>query len=344
MMASMVITKKPFSYLALAISMTVGGIIGLYLTAILLILENPLSILAFLFVPILLSAVVESIVIKSGTKKLLDKYFEVGKTEINGGTVVIDHECKFMEYTEDDLLDEQEHPYRILLPHTRLHLQSGERVIVIINGENILLMKAKKELESLIPSAPPQELSYDAMHIGHQNQLEFPDLSVPDADEHIRNFRKNYRNNSVRPKALGILGAAFFGFCGAIVVIFSTYGFVFRQTSMGDIFFTCGMIAIPILTIATVFVYSHIYNWQIRKARGKILNVSKVILVSTRIALATTGSRIFMVCEQNRYGAITPESYHVNTGFDVRDVAKMFSGQTIYKYQFENGTYFFGTK
>ena len=343
MMASAVITKRPFSPLALAISMTAGSIVGLFLCMILLAMENPLSIFMFLFCPIIISAVVEAIVINSGTKKILNGFFEVGKTEINGGTVVIDGEYEYPEYTEDDLLDEQEHPYRIMLPHTRLHLQNGERVIVIINGKQTLLMKAMKGLEPLIPSAPPQELAYDALHIGHRNQLEYPDLSVPDADEHIRRFGRNYKNNNARPKALAVLGAAFFGFCGAIVVIFSTYGLVFRETSMGDTFFTCGMLAIPILTIATVVIYSRIYGWQIKKSRGKILNVSKVILVSTRLSYAPNGSRAFMVCEQTKYGSIIADSY-MTTGYDVRDVTKMFSGQTIYKYQFENGTCFFGTK
>ena len=343
-MASMVITKKPFSYLALAISIFTGGIVGLILSMILLAMDNPLSIVVFLFVPVILAAIVEWAVIKGGTKKILNKYFEAGKTEINGGTVVIDGGSDYPEYTEDDLLDEQEQPYRIMLPHTRVNLQNGERVIVIVNGDQTLLMKAKKELETLIPSNPPQELSYDTMHIGHQNQLEFPDLSVPDADEHIRNFRKKYKNNSVHPKALGMAGAGFFGFAGWIVVIFSMYGYIFRNTPAGNTFFTCGMIAIPVLTIATMAVYSHIYNWQIRKQHGNIRNVSRVILVSSRLSYGADGSRVFMVCEQNKYGAFNPGNYHVKNGYDVRDVAKMFSGQIIYKYQYEDGTCFFGTR
>ena len=344
MMASAVITKKPFSYLALAISMTVGSIVGLFLSMILLAMDNPLSICAFLFCPIILSAIVESIVINSGTKKILNGFFETGKTEINGGTVVIDQGYTDREYTEDDLLDEQGQPYRILMPNTRLNLQNGERIIVIVNGDRILLMKAKKELEPLIPSDPPQETSYDAIHIGHQNQLTAEDLSVPDADELIRRFGKTYKNNNVHTKALGMVGAGFFGFAGWIVVVFSMYGYIFRNTPYGDTFFSCGMIAIPILTVATIIIYSHLYKRQVNKMRGNITGVSKVILVSSMISYGNPEICVFTVCEQTRYGSFEVKSHTVRNGYDLRDVSKMFSGQTIYKYQFENGTYFFGTR
>lgn len=271
-------------------------------------------------------------------------FFVAGKTQINGGTVVIDGNYGCPEYIEDDFLDEQSRPYRIKLPESRLGFEDGERVIIVINDGKTLLMKVHAELAGLIPDHTPNELSSDLIHIGHQNQLEYTDLSVPDAQERIKRFKKTYRNSYGHPKGLYILGASFFGFCGWIIVIFAAYGYIFQYTPAGDDYFKFGLPLIPILTVATVLVYSRLYGRNNNIAREGAKSVTKVILVSTFPALMHPEIRSFTVCEETDYGAVITNNYTSINGFDVRDAAHMLPGQVIYKYETKTGKAFFGTK
>ena len=54
--------------------------------------------------------------------------------------------------------------------------------------------------------------------------------------------------------------------------------------------------------------------------------------------------KTFTVVEKDPAGNQVTGTHAVNGNFDVRDVAKMQSGQTIYKYTYGNNGVFFGTK
>ena len=271
-------------------------------------------------------------------------FFVAGKTQINGGTVVIDGNYGYPEYVEDDFLDEQSRPYRIRLPDCRIGFENGERVIVVINDGKTLLMKVQAEQAGIITDHTPNELSTDLIHIGHQNQIEYTDLSVPDAEERIKRFKKTYKNSNERPRGLYILGAAFFGFCGWIIVVFAAYGYIFQYTPAGDDYFKFGLPLIPILTVATVLVYSRLYGRKNNIARQGAKSVTKVILVGTLPALMHPEIRTFTVCEETDYGAVITNSYVSKNGFDASDAAHMMPGQVIYKYETVKGNPFFGTK
>lgn len=197
-------------------------------------------------------------IITEQDKKILDKYsdhlmtrmpvakrmradlFKAGYTQINGGTVVIDNDGNPPEYIEDDLLDEQRRPYKILVPEVLTPLHSGTRLIVIINGDNIHLLKRENELESLVPEEGPQQAYKDSPHIGHQNQLKHTDMTVPDGEVRISNFFKNYKNMERHRKDAMLFGAGFFGLLGWIFIVCEKNengGFVARSyvgTSMFD--------------------------------------------------------------------------------------------------------------
>lgn len=269
--------------------------------------------------------------------------FKPGITQINGGTVVIDNGCSMPEYIEDDLLDEQRRPYKILIPEMWTPLPAGTRLIVIINGDNIYLMKREKELESLVPEEGPQQAYNDSPHIGHQNQLKYTDMTVPDGDVRIGNFFKNYKNFEMYRKDLTLCAAGFFGFLGWIFIVFAAYGFIFRLTPLGDGYFAVGLPLIPIMTIVTVVVTGILYGRKIKARYKDLRSVSKVILVRS-LRAGGQPLRDFVVCEKNSNGEFETRHY-AGTGLsDEKDASKMIPGQIIYKYTYGKDEVFFGTK
>jgi hypothetical protein len=269
--------------------------------------------------------------------------FKPGITQINGGTVVIDNGCSMPEYIEDDLLDEQKRPYKILIPEMWTPLPAGTRLIVIINGDNIYLMKREKELESLVPEEGPQQAYNDSPHIGHQNQLKYTDMTVPDGDVRIGNFFKNYKNFEMYRKDLTLYAAGFFGFLGWIFIVFAAYGFIFRLTPLGDGYFAVGLPLIPIMTIVTVVVTGILYGRKIKARYKDLRSVSKVILVRS-LRAGGQPLRDFVVCEKNSNGEFETRHY-AGTGLsDEKDASKMIPGQIIYKYTYGNNEAFLGTK
>lgn len=279
-----------------------------------------------------------------GAKRLRANLFKAGYTQVNGGTVVIDNSGNPPEYIEDDLFDGQRRPYKILLPNTHMPLPSGSRLIVIINGDNIYLLKREKELESLVPEEGPQQPYNDSPHIGHQNQLKYTDLTVTDSDIRIKNFFKNYRNNERHRKDAILFGAGFFGLLGWIFIVFAAYGYIFRFTPLGDGYFAVGLPLILIMTIVTIVVADIMYSKKLRGKYKDLKSVTKVILVHTIHVYGNPYIRDFVVCEKNSSGDYVARSYVGTSMFDESDASRMKPGQIIYKYTYGNNEAFLGTK
>lgn len=301
-------------------------------------------------------------IITEQDKKILDKYsdhlmtrmpvakrmradlFKAGYTQINGGTVVIDNDGNPPEYIEDDLLDEQKRPYKILVPEVLTPLHSGTRLIVIINGDNIYLLKRENELESLVPEEGPQQAYKDSPHIGHQNQLKHTDMTVPDGEVRICNFFKNYKNMERHRKDAMLFGAGFFGLLGWIFIVFAAYGYIFRFTTLGDGYFAVGLPLIPIMTIVTVVVADIMYGRKMKEKYKGLKSVTKVILLCSHHVSGQANLRDFIVCEKNENGGFVTRSYVGTSMFDESDASKMLPGQIIYKYTYGKDEVFFGTK
>ena len=345
LMTLMLQGKAGFSFLWLAIAMIVGCIIGAIVSFGILGQDHPWSLPFFLIFPLVLSAIVEILVITIGNRILRGRLFKVGKTEINGGTIIIDGKCELVEYTEDDLLDPGGHPYRILLPEAWGRHRNGERIIVVWNGSSVFLMPAFKELATLISAIPPQIPDEGSQHIGHQNQLTLESSYVEDADVRIRRFFRNYKNSNRSVRGLVMLGAWFFGFTGWIVVTFCFYGFFLQYLPIdGTRYFAWLTLAIPLLTFATADIVERVYRHRIKVKYKGLTSVSKVILITTGISFIVPHARDFKVVEKDIIGQCTVNLYAHHDGYDFRDAEKMKPGQIIYKYTTEDGKVFFGSK
>jgi hypothetical protein len=206
-------------------------------------------------------------------------------------------------------------------------------------------MKLNEQLATLLPNLDGWQAASDSKHIGHQMELKFHEYSVPDGEARIQRFFKTYKNGSKYPKAHIYLEAAFFGFLGAVFIVFSAYGFIFRFIPPADdLFFPIALPFIPVLTVATTIAAGQIYKRRLMKHFGDFHGITRVILTGAPYSVYNSDTKTFNVVEMDLSGKTVTKMYTVKNGFDVRDVKHMKPGQIIYKYTFGQNGVFFGTK
>lgn len=333
-----------FSFVALSIGCTVGAIIGAIWGFGILGQHHPLSMVAF-FVPFLLGTVLAPLLTNIiGNKIRRNKLFVVGKTKINGATCTDDIlSGAYTTYAEDDYLDENGRPYKMMWPGSLLPPRKGTRYVLVENDGLIFLMYRDKELKSLVPEKAPQEADGECQIIGHQKQVE--NTKIKQADQRrIELFFNHYKNTCRYRKSLCMLGTGFFGFLGWTFIIFATYGMFFDGTSYEDSYFPIALPLLFVLTGVSLGVCSYLFHRSNHKKYRNIKSVEKVILVVTNPYLDNSGRRAFQVTETDENGQSVTKVYDAITGFDCGDAAKMRPGQTIFKYTYDCGEVFFGTK
>jgi len=307
--------------------------------------KHPMAGMVFFILCVVLSVAICAVWLVIERKIFSSKMFRTGITNINGGTIFYNEELSCVEYIEDDFTDEHRKPYLIRIPEHKDPYKPGERVIVVINGDSVYLMKLNEQLASLLPGLDGWQASSDSKHIGHQMELKFHDYSVSDGEAHIQRFFKTYKNGSKYPKAYIYLEAAFFGFLGAVFIVFSAYGFIFRFIPPADdIFFPIALPFIPVLTVATTIAAGQIYKHRLMKHFGDFHGVTRVILTGAPYSVVNSDTKTFNVVEMDLSGKTVTKMYTVKAGFDVLDVKHMKPGQIIYKYTFGQNGIFFGTK
>ncbi len=336
--------RAGFSFVALAIGCAAGGITGAVLAFGILGQHHPLSMVAF-FIPFILGSVLPPwIAGVIGTRRIQNRLFVVGKTRINGATCVSDIYCPSgTTYTEDDYLDENGRPYRMLWPRSILPPRRGTRYILVENEGKIFLMYYAKGLKSLVPETAPQEADDECTIIGHQNQFQNEQNNKAD-QRRIEQFFSNYKNTSKHRKSLCMLGTGFFGFCLWTIVIFGGYGVFFEGTRYEDLYFPIALPMLFVLTGLSLAVCAYLFRRSIWLKYRNITFVKKVVLVNTQSYLDNSGRRYFLVTETDANGNSVPREYAAHDGFDCADAANMRPGQTIFKYTYGKGDVFFGTK
>ena len=333
-----------FSFVALSIGCTIGAVTGAVWGLGILGQHHPLSMVAF-FIPCILGTVLTPWLTNViGTRRIRNKLFVVGKTKINGATCVSDiYSASGTTYTEDDYLDENGRPYRMLWPGSILPPRRGTRYILVENDGKIFLMHYSKGLKSLVPAKAPQEADDECTIIGHQNQFQNAQNNRAD-QRRIELFFSHYKNTSKHRKSLCMLGTGFFGFCLWSIVIFGGYGAFFEGSRYEDQYFPIALPMLFVLTGLSMGVCSFLF-WRSNHIKYRdFTSVKKVILVNTQPYLDSSGLRYFLVTETDESGKSGPREYVGIDGFDRADAAKMRPGQTIFKYTYGAGDVFFGTK
>ena len=399
-----------FSFLALSIGTAVGGIIGAILAFGILGEHHPLSLYIFLFSFLIGGALAVFLTMKIGTRSKRNKLFRVGVTLLNGATCVNNFDDEEFTYTEDDLLDENGHPYKILFTELYSRPKKGDRFIVLVNGDVTFLMKAEnEELASLIPEKAPQEVHPDSIVIAHQNELlkktsvvsqatssaqangapqvsnqaqaavtpatqaqaaaatpspaqaQIPSAPAPTPlyqsqneaykiaasayeKRQIETFYSHYPNTSRFRRSMAILGAGFFGFCFLIILFFSFYGLFIEGTVYEDRYFPVAVPLIFLLTPVCIWVCIVLFKKSLYKKYGEIKAVKPVLLMRTDVNMIVPHTRDFVISEADINGNMVVNQYRAHPNFDCADSDHMKPGQTIFKYTFENGGIFFGSK
>lgn len=380
----MVSGQTTLNFVALAISCTVGAIGGAIVGLGVLGMNHPYSLPAFFLIMLGITVLGTVLTAVIGTRRKRNRIFRVGKTMINGATCVGDITCPPIAYTEDDLVDGNGHPYKILCSEfLAMANRIGERLIVVVNGEMVFLMKAEGKLATLIPAEAPQAVSEESAVIAHQNELDhissMPGTAVsaaaseqvpvmepvtspapsasavraqnmghPAVTEHERRqidtFFNYYVNTHRLRRSLVLLGTGFFGFCLLAIVIFAVYGFFFDGTAYEDNYFP---IALPLLLVLPpIFLYTclRLFRSYLRKKYRNIVSVRPVILISSNVSFAAPYARDFIISELNVDGKMEAKQYVGHRGYDCADASRMKPGQTIYKYTYGDGELFFGTR
>ena len=395
-----------FSFLALSIGTAVGGILGAIVAFGILGEHHPLSLYIFLFSFLIGGALAVFFTMKIGTRSKRNKLFRVGITLLNGATCVNNIDDEEFTYTEDDLLDENGHPYKILFTELYSRPKKGDRFIVLVNGDVTFLMKAEnEELASLIPEKAPQEVHPDSIVIAHQNELlkktsvapqaasaaqtvvtptaqaqavaptvqaqtattssqiqsQIPSASAPTPlyqsqneayriaasayeKRQIETFYNHYPNTSRFRRSLAILGTGFFGFCFLTIIFFSCYGLFFDGTAYEDRYFPVAVPLIFLLTPVCIWVCIRVFKRSLYKKYGEIKAVKPVLLVRTNVNMIVPHTRDFVISEADINGNMVVNQYRAHPNYDCADSDHMKPGQTIFKYIFENGGIFFGSK
>ena len=338
----MISGKTGFSFVALAIGSAIGGISGMIVAFGVIGQNNRYSMLAFFTLFLLFTIMVPLYTSIIGTRNKRNKLFQVGKTMINGATCVIDPKTGNWAYIEDDFVDDNGNPYMMVLSGLWTPPTEGQRFILVNTGETTFLMSYWGELRTLVPENTPQKVAMESAFVGHQNMIE--KTNDPNADnDRIRKFFKNYRNTYRYRRSLALLATGFFGFCGLTIIVFGGYGLFFEGTSLEDRYFPVALPSLFFLTIIAIDVCTRIFDHVIKKRYRNITSVKKVVLVNTIVSFGNDRSRSFTVTETDDNGVSNTRTYYT-TGFDCGDASKMKPGQTIYKYTFGNGEFFFGTK
>lgn len=307
--------------------------------------DNPLSSVVFFIICVVLAVAICAVWYFIGRSIFSSQMFKVGSTCINGGTIFYNEELRCVEYIEDDFTDENGAPYIIRIPEHKDPYKPGERVLVVINGDSVFLMKLNEQLASLLPGMDGWQAYSDSKHIGHQLELKFHDYSVPDGEARIMRFFKTYKNGSKYRKSAVYLDAVFFGFLGAVLIVFSAYGFIFRFIpAIDDVYFPIALLLIPATMAAAAIVAGKIYKSRLMKHFVDFHGVTRVILTGAPYSVFNSNTKTFNVVERDLSGRTVTKMYTVRDGFDVCDVKRMKPGQIIYKYTFGQNGVFFGTK
>ncbi len=307
--------------------------------------DHPLTSVVFFTICVVLALAICAVWYFIGRGIFTSKMFKTGSTCINGGTIFYNQEFNCVEYIEDNFTDENGAPYMIRIPEQKDPYKPGERVLVVINGDSVFLMKLNDQLSTLLPGMDGWQASSDSKHIGHQMELKFHDYSVPDGEARIQRFFKTYKNGSKYRKSSIYLEAAFFGFLGAVLIIFSAYGFIFRFIpAADDVYFLITLPLIPALTVATIIAAGKIYKRRLMNHFGDFHGITRVILTGAPYSVINSDTKTFNVVERNLSGQTVTKMYTVKDGFDVCDVKRMKPGQIIYKYTFDQNGVFFGTR
>ena len=330
----------------LAAASAVGGIMGAVIAFGILGKDHPLCEVSLFGVCIAVTLAIIGIVLQIRKAIYINMFFHVGVTEINGGVICYNPELNCIEYIEDDNVDENGAPYLFRLPEHRETMRPGERVLVLINGDNISIMRLNDALLPLVPGGMDGgwQAASDSQHIGHQKQLKSDDSSVTDADFRIKHFFDVYQNGPHYKKNGIIAAAVFSGFLGATLLIFAGYGFIFQYIPpIEKNYFAAGLPLIAFLTAASGIVTAHVYKSKLIKKYQGLNGVSKVILLGVQKHMVQDIC-CFTVVETDSSGNKVTNSYTVRGNYDVHDIARMQSGMIIYKYTFGNDGVFFGTK
>lgn len=336
--------RMGFSFVALAIGCTIGAILGSILAFGVLGQHHPLSMPVFFLFYISGSVLTPWLTAVIGTKRIRNRLFVVGKTKINGATCVSDiYSSSGTTYTEDDFLDENGRPYRMLWPGSMFPPRRGTRYILVENDGKIFLMYYDKGLKSLVPGKAPQEADDECTIIGHQNQFQNKQNDKAD-QQRIRKFFRYYKNTNKHRRSLCMLGTGFFGFCLWGIVIFGSYGMFFEGTKYEDRYFPIALPMLFVLTALSLDVCEHLFRRSNRLKYSDITSVKKVVLINTQPYPDNSGLRYFLVAETDLNGNSETRAYVAHDGFDCADAAKMRPGQTIFKYTYGSGDVFFGTK
>ena len=334
------------SFPLIAVAFTAGGIAGAVVAFAVLGKDHPLCEVSLFGVCIAVTLGIIALGLWIKKQLFISKYIRTGKTEINGGVVSFNNEQQCFEYIEDDNVDENGAPYMIRIPKRMVAIKPGERVLLLINGDNISIVRLNDGLVNLVQDGMDGgwQAAADSRHIGHQKQLKNEDYSVKDSDIRIKRFFSVYKNGPHYPKSSIITGAVFGGFLIATLLVFAGYGFIFQYIPpIEKNYFAFGLPLIGILTVASGVVAGNIYSARLRKKYQDLNGVSKVILLSVTDHMMQD-IKTFTVVEKDPAGNQVTGTHAVNGNYDVRDVAKMQSGQTIYKYTYGNNGVFFGTK
>ncbi|MBO4927180.1 MAG: hypothetical protein J5379_02885 [Clostridiales bacterium] len=343
--------RQGFSFLALAIGMTIGCILGAIVGFGIIGMENEgPSMLAFFGISLSVAAITVYLTSVIGTKRIHDRYFVVGKTQINGATIILDEESGVTAYTEDDYLDENGNPYKIAVTDLFVRPQNETRYIIVINGDTTFMMSAEGELAGLIPKSstemPQSQTEIPQAKneiIGHPNQFRITDDHVPEAQQRIKRFHSVYPNTNRYRKSLALLGTGFFGFMGWTFLVFLAYGLFFQYTKLEKNYFVWGIPAILILTEISLLVCDMIFRKKNKNKYHDFKDVRKVVLLRKQVSFRP-GCLDFLVCETNEKGEMGYGQYLGFDGFDSGDAASMKPGQIIYKYTYGKDGVFLGTK
>lgn len=338
-LSSMVRTKVGISFVAMGVTYGVCLLVAAIVFCGLLGLTDGPAVCALLIVPIVVTALIFWLRYVLGSRILVNRLFAVGKTSINGATLIFDDGWK---YIEDDLADKYGTPYSFTMPEYIQSSQEGLRLVVVRNGDMVFLMRAENGLEELIPFGAPPERD-QVIAAAHPNMLA-GDVADSGSDLRISRFFSNYPNNNKVRKSLALLGAGFFGFLGSVFVVFLAYGAVFRYTALGDRYFAVGLPLILVLTVLSVVVCGRRYKLVLKAKYKDISSVEAVTLISCTPCGADAAFYSFTVGCRDAEGRQVAKTYPRCDGFDKADLARMKPGRKIYMYKYREGMVFFGTK
>ena len=345
----MIPLRVGFSFTAFAISCVAGAILGSIIAFGVIGMNNDWSMPAFFLIMLVVTALFTWLTSVIGTKRIRNRLFRVGKTKINGATCISEADSQVFPhpefvYTEDDLLDQDGNPYKIVLPELFAFPRKGERFIVVENDGVTFLLECNAHLKCLIPETPPQNTDEAKAVIGHSNQITFATEDVPDGNARINRFFSVYTSTNTVKRSWAILGTAFFGFMGWAFLVFLVFGIFFSHVDEHGRYFMFGIPMIFIMTGLSILVCIKYFQVRNKEKYKNFTKIEKVVLVSSSVSFVVPHARDFMVCEKGPDGEMMQRAYIGVDGFDASDAASMKPGQIIYKYSYGEKGIFFGTK